>query len=96
MTVLLGQSDGLRYRDPDALALRVGSAVLGAGFTGRLMSTVRDQEGLTYGIGAGISGTSDIFADGAWRIIASFAPQLLEKGVASTKRELNALVPSRE
>jgi zinc protease len=90
VTVLLGQSDGLRYRDPDALALRVGSAVLGAGFTGRLMSTVRDQEGLTYGIGAGISGTSDVFADGAWRITGNFAPQLLEKGLASTKRELNA------
>ena len=54
------------------------------------MSTVRDKEGLTYGIGAGISGTSDIFADGAWRITANFAPQLLEKGIASTKRELNA------
>jgi len=90
VTVLLGQSDGLRYRDPDALALRVGSAVLGAGFTGRLMSTVRDKEGLTYGIGAGISGMSDVFADGAWRITGNFAPPLLEKGLAETKRELNA------
>ena len=52
---MLGQATGLRYRDPDALPLRVGTAVLGHGFTGRLMGTVRDREGLTYGIGAGLS-----------------------------------------
>ncbi|HEX8251905.1 MAG TPA: pitrilysin family protein [Thermoanaerobaculia bacterium] len=90
VTVLIGQSSGLRYRDPDALALRVGTAVLGSGFTGRLMGTVRDKEGLTYGIGAGISGMSDAFSDGEWRIAGNFAPQLLEKGMASTRRELDA------
>lgn len=88
VTVLLGQPSGLRYREPDALALRVGTAVLGTGFTGRLMATVRDKEGLTYGIGAGMDG--DSMVDGQWRISANFAPQLLEQGVASTKRELQA------
>lgn len=90
VTVIIGQSSGLRYRDPDALALRVGTAALGSGFTGRLMANVRDKEGLTYGIGAGISGTSDAFADGEWRIEANFAPQLLDKGMASTQRELDS------
>ena len=87
VTILLGQPTGLRYRDPDALALRVGTAVLGRGFTGRLMGTVRDKEGLTYNIGAGVS--DDSIVDGEWAISASFAPALLEKGVASTRRELN-------
>lgn len=86
VTVLIGQPSGLMYRDPDALALRVGTAALGQGFTGRLMAKVRDKEGLTYGIGAGMS--DDAMADGEWRITASFAPQLLEKGIASTQREL--------
>ena len=86
VTVLLGQPSGLRYREPDALALRVATAVLGSGFTGRLMATVRDKEGLTYGIGAGMDG--DAMVDGEWRIVANFAPQLLDKGVAATKREL--------
>ena len=90
VSVLIGQSSGLRYGEPDALALRVGTAVLGSGFTGRLMGTIRDKEGLTYGIGAGISGMSDAFADGEWRISANFAPQLLEKGMASTRRELES------
>jgi zinc protease len=87
VSVILGQATGLRYRDPDALPLRVGTAILGRGFTGRLMGTVRDKEGLTYNIGAAV--TEDSIADGAWDISASFAPALLEKGIASTRRELD-------
>lgn len=86
VSVVLGQATGLRYQDADRLPLAVGTAILGSGFTSRLMSTVRDQEGLTYGIGAGL--TEDTFVDGRWTISASFAPTLLEKGVASTRREL--------
>ncbi|MDQ3118990.1 MAG: insulinase family protein [Verrucomicrobiota bacterium] len=87
VTVILGQATGLKYKDPDALALRIGTAALGQGFTGRLMANIRDKEGLTYGIRAGVG--SDAFADGNWQITANFAPQLLEKGMASTKRELD-------
>jgi zinc protease len=87
VTVILGQATGLRYRDPDALALRVGTAILGRGFTGRLMSSVRDREGLTYGINAVMA--DDSIVDGAWDISASFAPSLLQKGIASTRRELD-------
>jgi zinc protease len=88
VSVIVGQPSGLKYSDPDALALRVGTAILGQGFTGRLMATVRDKEGLTYGIGSGLA--NDAFADGEWRISANFAPQLLENGMASTRRELEA------
>jgi zinc protease len=87
VTMILGQPTGLRYKDPDALPLRVGTAILGRGFTGRLMGTVRDKEGLTYNIGAGVA--EDSIADGSWDISASFAPALLEKGIASTRRELD-------
>ncbi len=87
VNVLLGQASGLRYSDPDNLPLRVGTAILGRGFTGRLMSTVRDKEGLTYNIGASMG--DDSIVDGVWEITASFAPALLSKGVESTRRELN-------
>ncbi len=87
-SVIIGQPTGLRYRDPDALALRVGTAVLGRGFTGRLMGTVRDREGLTYGIGAMVG--EDSVADGDWAVSASFAPTLLERGVESTRRVIAA------
>jgi zinc protease len=47
---------------------------------------VRDREGLTYNISAAV--TEDSIVDGAWDISASFAPTLLAKGIASTRREL--------
>jgi zinc protease len=87
VSVLLGQATGLRYKDPDALALRVGTAVFGHGFTGRLMSTVRDKEGLTYDVGAGV--IADTLIPGAWQLSASFAPSLLAKGIASSRRQLD-------
>jgi zinc protease len=87
VSVILGQPTGLRYKDPDALALRVGTAILGSGFTGRLMGSVRDKEGLTYNIGAAMA--DDSIVDGRWDIYASFAPALLDKGIASTRRELD-------
>ena len=88
VSVIIGQPIGLKYRDDGALALRVGTAVLGSGFTGRLMANVRDKEGLTYGIGSSIA--NDMTSDGAWEIGANFAPELLDKGMTSTKRELDA------
>lgn len=86
VSILLGQRTGLHYRDPAALALRVGTAVLGHGLTSRLMATVRTQEGLTYDIGAGMS--DDSIVDGIWYVDASFAPKLLERGVAASRRTL--------
>ena len=87
VNVLFGQASGLRYSDPDNLPLRIGTAILGRGFTGRLMSTVRDKEGLTYNIGASMG--DDSIVDGVWEVSASFAPALLGKGVESTRREVN-------
>jgi zinc protease len=86
VSVVFGQASGLRYSDPDYQALKTATAILGSGFTGRLMANVRDKEGLTYGIGARLA--NDAESDGDWRISATFAPSLLEKGVASTKRQL--------
>lgn len=86
VSVSLGQATGLRYTDPDTQALRVATAILGDGFTGRLMKVVRDQEGLTYRIRA--TTAEDTFNGGIWKINASFAPELLERGIASIRREL--------
>jgi len=88
VSVVLGAPTGLQYRDPDALALRVGTAVLGKGFTGRLMSHVLDKQGLTDSIGAYLS--DDTFSDGSWQVYASFAPQLLSRGVVATRHEIES------
>ena len=87
VSITYGQATGLHYGDSDYFALRTATAVLGSGFTGRLMGNVRDKEGLTYGIGSSMN--RDTFADGDWSITATFAPSLLDKGIASTRRQLD-------
>lgn len=87
VSVVIGQPTGLKFSDPDSLALSMATAALGSGFTSRLISTVRDTEGLTYGIVAAAG--QDSWTDGSWIIRSTFAPQLLEKGLASTQRELD-------
>lgn len=86
VSVVLGQPTGLHFSDPDTLPLAIATAALGHGFTSRLLNTIRDVEGLTYGIRAGLSG--DTIADGSWQITASFAAKNLDLGMASTRREL--------
>lgn len=88
VSVFWGQPSGLRSNDPDYQALRVANAILGSGFTGRLMGRVRDQDGLTYRTYSRLQ--NDTLTDGAWVMYASFAPALLDKGVAALKRELTA------
>jgi zinc protease len=86
VSVIIGQAGGVKYADPDHLALSVATSALGHGFTSRLIGTVRDTEGLTYGIGSALAGRGPY--DRAWAIRATFAPSLLEKGLVSTRREL--------
>jgi len=85
--VMIGQATSLRSTDQDEISLEVGTAILGSGFTGRLMHTVRDKEGLTYGIGAYVD--DNAFANGSWMVNATFAPELLARGIASTQREVH-------
>jgi zinc protease len=87
VSVIIAQPSRLRYGQQDYQALRLATAIFGSGFTGRLMGNVRDKEGLTYGIGASLN--ADTFADGDWRIAGTFAPNLLDKGIASTQKQLN-------
>ena len=88
VSVSIGQQSGLRANDPDWLAVNVATGILGHGFTSRLIGNVRDREGLTYGIGAALAG--DSFRPGVWLTKATFAPALLERGLASTRREIQA------
>ena len=88
VSILLGQSSGLKYSDPDYQALRVATSILGSGFTSRLVGNVRDKEGLTYSIRSNLA--NDNYTNGEFRIYASFAPNLLEKGITSAKRQLTS------
>jgi zinc protease len=91
VTVLIGQPSGLRYVDSDRAALATATEIFGGGFfSSRLLATVRAREGLTYAIYAGLG--SDSYTDGQWMIQATFAPELLDQGIAATRRELRRFV----
>ncbi len=88
-----GVATGLTNTAVDYAPLLLGMQVLGnrSGFSGRLMKTVREEEGLTYGVyayPAGFNATSD----GYLYIWATFAPQLFEKGKASIARQLTKII----
>jgi zinc protease len=85
--VLIAQPCSLDGADPDALALSLATAALGDGFTSRLVSTVRDAEGLTYAVEGHLA--FDAFGKPTWQIAATFAPDLLDRGIASIRRELD-------
>jgi len=80
---------------PDFIPLSFAVAVLGkaGGFAGRLMSTVREKEGLTYGIYAQLLG---FLAEeqGYLRIMTFFAPAKTVQGLSSTFREIKKLYSS--
>jgi zinc protease len=82
----------LKITDHDLPAFVFGLSVLGkwGGFSGRLMSTVREKEGLTYGIYARTEG-STINETGHWRIMTFFSPKDAIKGITSTLREINKI-----
>lgn len=87
VSFVIGQPSGLRYTDPAYQPLHFATSVLGSGFfSARLLDIIRNREGLTYGITASLS--ADTYADCAWSIQGTFAPELQEKGAASTLREL--------
>lgn len=80
---------------PDYIPLAFAIAILGkwGGFAGRLMSTVREKEGLTYGIYGQLEGfTAD--EKGYFRIMTFFAPEKAVQGLNSTFREIRKLYES--
>ncbi|UCH61604.1 MAG: insulinase family protein [Fidelibacterota bacterium] len=86
--LVLGLVVGIDREHPDYLPLSMGSYILGGNFSARLMTTVRDEEGLTYSVGSSISGASN-GKDGYWSIHGTFAPELLDRGQASILAQLD-------
>ncbi len=90
-TLQIAQTTGLKRTDKDYMALSIGNSIFGmGGFSARLMSIIRDDEGLTYGIYSTLSG--DTFSDGIFAISGTFSPKLLAKGYNSTMREFKRWV----
>ena len=86
----IGQFTGLKRADADYIPFYIGNYTLGAGFAGRLMQTVRDNDGLTYNISSGLGG--NIETGGYWFVNASFNPALFQKGLDATMVQVDKWV----
>ena len=66
------------------LPLWVGVFVLGGNFSSRLMSEIRDEKGLTYGIRSYLSGM-DASRSGAWVTSVTLSADKLDEGIDATR-----------
>ncbi len=87
LDVRMGHPLALRRDADDYLALYLAAYVLGGNFSARLMSTVRDEQGLTYGIGAGLAGVSTEY-DGYLRVSVTLSGENLERGIGATRAQV--------
>lgn len=81
--VLLGSAAALKRSSADYYAALIANSALGEStLSSRLGLTVRDREGLTYGIGSRFRAAS--LAAGPWYISVSVNPRNVERAVSST------------
>jgi zinc protease len=87
--VFIGAALPLTYNDPLYLPYIVLTEMLGGrGFTSHLMYTIRERDGLTYGVYSrptGFTGGSD----GAFQVWATFSPAKYEESVAALRKEIS-------
>ena len=89
--VRLGHALPIR-RDHDAyLPLYVGNYILGGNFAARLMTTIRDEKGLTYSVGSSLSGTTTKYT-GYFKTQITLSHDNLDTGIAATEEVIRAFV----
>lgn len=87
LDVRLGHAVSLRRDSPDFLAAYAAVFALGGNFSSRLMQTVRDEQGLTYGIGAAVGGVA-VEHDAAFGVSVTLSAENLERGIAAVRAEV--------
>lgn len=88
VSLFFGEAIRLDEKHPDFYPLRLAvSALGGSGFSARLMKTVRDKYGLTYGIYSRLMGGYH-HAQAYFQIWGTFAPVLVERGEKETRKEV--------
>ena len=91
--VRIGNILPITGNDDDYIPFSFGLKVLGkvGGFAGRLMSVVREKEGLTYGIYARTANLTNENS-GHWNVFTFFTANDLARGIESTIREITSIV----
>jgi zinc protease len=91
--VFLGASLQLTKKNPLYHPAAILTDMLGGGFAGHLMQTVRERDGLTYRTYARLAGLSD-GADGYFEVYASFNPGRYEESVHILRTEVGTFFSS--
>ena len=89
--IALGHRLDLRCDDPDYMALWMANHILGAIFNSRLVTSVREERGLTYSIRSELAKPFREF-DGHWQFNLSSSPDKLDAGLAATRAEIAKFV----
>ena len=89
--VKFGHAIDMTPVDEGYVALYLGNYILGGNFSARLMSVIRDEMGLTYGIHSSLSGM-DTMHHGAWSISVTLSQHALEKGIYETMSQTRLFV----
>lgn len=85
--LVTGHGIGIHRGHDDYYPVMMSHFILGGNFSARLMSTVRDKEGLTYGIHSTTGGVEES-NDGYWYIWGTFAPNMIEAAKVSIDKQL--------
>ena len=91
LDVRLAHAVALRRDAPDFLAAYAAVYALGGNFSSRLMQTIRDEQGLTYGIGAAFGGV-DVEHDGGFGVSVTLSQESLERGIVAVREEVERFV----
>ena len=93
LDVRIGHAVSVRRSDASFLPLFAGVFALGGNFSGRLMQTVRDEQGLTYGVSARLAGVA-VEHDMDLRVSISLSQENLERGIEATRAVVRDWVAS--
>ena len=91
LDVRIAHPVALRRDADDFLALYAAVFALGGNFSGHLMQTIRDEQGLTYGISASIVDPS-VHHDAHVQVSVTLSAPDLERGIAATRAEVARFV----
>lgn len=89
--VRIGHGLTILRDEPDYMPLYVANYVLGGNFSARLMQTIRDNMGLTYGIRSGLYGITTEYA-GHWHVAVTLSTENLARGIDATVSEVRRFV----
>lgn len=85
--IFLGAALPLSIHHPMYHSTKVLTEMLGGGFSAHLMQTIRERDGLTYGVSATLAGL-EAGADGYFKIWATFSPEKYEESIAKLREEI--------